>query len=251
LFGERYLPAYLDKQRFYKRVYKKSSPILTAVLAILYLAAAVLFLLLLEIFLRRCAHIQAEFPLRASQYTCYKIPVTFGEKLAQAAESLTRDKVMYDSSYFVITYPGGDVPKDRGVCSDVVVRAYRKLGIDLQVEVHKDMEKNWSSYPRLWNINKPDTNIDHRRVFNLMVFFNRQGRKLPISANASDYKPGDIVIWQLNGGRGHIGLVSNRVNKDNTCYLPVHNIGRGQQMEDVLFRWSIIGHFSYEKKPGH
>ena len=237
--------AYLKQQRPRKRQFRKSSSVLTVILAICCLIAGVLFLILLELFLKRCSDIRTEFPLRAAQYAFYKTPSTFGEKLAQAAESLTRDSVIYDSSYFVLAYPGGDVPKNKGVCSDVVIRAYRKLGVDLQVEVHEDIKRAWASYPHMWGIEHQDPNIDHRRVFNLMVFFSRKGSELSITANAKAYKPGDIVVWQLKGGRGHIGVVSNRVNKDSTCYPMVHNIGRGQNLEDVLFKWPIIGHYSY------
>lgn len=171
----------------------------------------------------------------------------FAEKLSQAALELTKQKVSYDPSYFKIPYPNGDVPADKGVCTDVIIRAYRKLGIDLQKEVHDDLKANFSKYPKNWGLTKPDKNIDHRRVPNLMVFFERHGTKLPISASAEKYVPGEIVCWNLGGGITHIGIVVNRKSADGKRYLIVHNIGAGQVMEDCLFKFKIIGHYRYWK----
>ncbi|WP_075591422.1 DUF1287 domain-containing protein [Labilibacter marinus] len=169
----------------------------------------------------------------------------FYPKLSDAAISLTKDKVSYDPSYFSIPYPNGDVPAGKGVCTDVIIRAYRKLGIDLQKEVHEDMKANFSKYPNNWGLKRPDTNIDHRRVPNLMTYFSRFGTTLSKSNEANDYKPGDIVCWNLGGGTTHIGLVINKKSSDNKRYLIVHNIGAGQVMEDCLFSFKIIGHYKY------
>ena len=155
---------------------------------------------------------------------------------------------MYDPTYFSIAYPNGDVPAGKGVCTDVVIRSYRKLGVDLQRLVHEDMKAHFALYPKKWGLKKTDTNIDHRRVPNLMVFFSRFGKVKPITLQASDYVPGDIVCWNLGGGITHIGLVVNKRSADGKRYCIVHNIGAGQVMEDVLFSWKIIGHYSYAGK---
>ncbi|MBX2945023.1 MAG: DUF1287 domain-containing protein [Cyclobacteriaceae bacterium] len=167
--------------------------------------------------------------------------------LANAAVALTNDRVIYDPSYFKIDYPGGDVPADRGVCTDVIIRAYRKLGIDLQVEVHRDMAAHFNHYPKNWSLTKPDKNIDHRRVPNLMVFFARHGITKPITKNPSDYLPGDIVAWNLRGNLTHIGIVIHQKSNDGLRNLIVHNIGNGQEISDCLFSYKIIGHYSYPK----
>ncbi len=168
-------------------------------------------------------------------------------KLAKAAETLTEQRVVYDPTYFTIGYPWGDVPANKGVCTDVVIRAYRKLGIDLQQKVHEDMVQHFSLYPKKWGLTKPDKNIDHRRVPNLMTFFSRFGNTKAISSNAGDYEPGDIVCWNLGGGITHIGLISNTKGSMG-CYKVVHNIGSGQVLEDCLFNYSIIGHYVYSGK---
>ncbi len=165
--------------------------------------------------------------------------------LADSALTLTTQFVTYDPSYYKLDYPNGDVPANVGVCTDVVIRAYRKLGIDLQKEVHLDMKANFSEYPKIWGLKYPDKNIDHRRVPNLMVFFAKFGRKLPLSKMASDYMPGEIVCWNLGGGITHIGVISNIKSSDGKRYLIVHNIGGGQQLEDCLFDFKIIGHYEY------
>lgn len=171
----------------------------------------------------------------------------FLQSLVAAAIERTHHYVRYDPAYVRIPYPRGDVPADTGVCTDEVIRAYRAVGIDLQKEVHEDMVQNFSSYPRRWQYQpaKPDPNIDHRRVPNLMVFFTRKGESLPITNRAADYFPGDLVSWDLGGGVPHIGIVVDRKSAETGRYMIVHNIGSGPQMEDVLFNWKVTGHFRY------
>lgn len=164
-------------------------------------------------------------------------------QLVNAAFKQTLQSVTYDSTYRVIAYPLGDVPANYGVCSDVVVRAYRQIGIDLQKLVHEDMQAHFSLYPNLWGLKKPDANIDHRRVPNLEKFFARHGKILPISANAADYKPGDIVSWRVP--LPHIGIVSYMKTADGKRPLIIHNIGWGPKIEDILFTYPIQGHFRY------
>ncbi len=171
----------------------------------------------------------------------------FAQKLSDAALSLTKDKVTYDPAYYSIKYPNGDVAADKGVCTDVIIRAYRKLGIDLQKEVHEDMKKNFSKYPKKFGLKKPDTNIDHRRVPNLMVFFAKFGKSKSIENNPALYVPGDIVTWLLPGNLTHIGIVVNKKSADGKRYLIVHNIGGGQVIEDCLFKFTITGHYQYPK----
>ncbi|QTD37665.1 DUF1287 domain-containing protein [Polaribacter batillariae] len=167
------------------------------------------------------------------------------DKLSNAALELIKDKVVYDPNYFAIDYPNGDVPKGKGVCTDVVIRAYRKLGIDLQKEVHEDMKKNFKMYPKIWGLKQTDKNIDHRRVPNLMTFFSRKGIVKVNSKNPKDYLPGDIVCWNLGGAITHIGIVVNKKSSDNKRYMIVHNIGAGQVLQDCLFDFKIIGHYRY------
>lgn len=149
----------------------------------------------------------------------------------------------YDPAYVALEYPGGDVAETTGVCSDVVVRAFRKAGIDLQKEVHEDMKSARSAYPTKWGANSPDRNIDHRRVLNLMTYFTRQGKSLSITNNAADYQPGDVVSWELSSGIDHIGIVTNMLSESPDRYLIVHNIGAGTRIEDVMFAWTIKGHY--------
>lgn len=170
---------------------------------------------------------------------------SFSQQLSDAALELTHQEVVYDPSYFSISYPNGDVPADKGVCTDVVIRAYRKLGIDLQKEVHEDMKRNFNVYPNIWGLKTTDKNIDHRRVPNLMTFFSRFGKEKSKSKIASNFRPGEIVCWSLGGGLTHIGLVVDKKSKDGQRYLIVHNIGGGQVLEDCLFNYQIIGHYSY------
>ena len=171
----------------------------------------------------------------------------FFTKLSESALSLTQNKVTYDPKYYSITYPNGDIPSDRGVCTDVVIRAYRKLGIDLQKEIHEDMKTNFALYPKIWGLKTTDKNIDHRRVPNLMTFFERHNAKLSITRNANDYKPGDIVCWNLGGAITHIGIVVDQKSQDGKRNLIVHNIGGGQVLADCLFEYKIIGHYRYQK----
>ncbi|MEX1190472.1 MAG: DUF1287 domain-containing protein [Brumimicrobium sp.] len=169
----------------------------------------------------------------------------FYNKLADSTLTLTQQDVEYDPSYFSIDYPNGDVPKNKGVCTDVIIRAYRLIGIDLQKTVHEDMKANFNLYPKKWGLNGPDTNIDHRRVPNLMTFFGRFGKTLQASTNPEDYNPGDVVCWDLGRGLTHIGIVVNKKSADDKRFLIVHNIGAGQVIQDCLFDFEIIGHFQY------
>jgi uncharacterized protein YijF (DUF1287 family) len=167
------------------------------------------------------------------------------EALAAAALERTRHRVRYDGSYRRIPYPNGDVPEDVGVCTDVVIRSYRSLGIDLQQRVHEDMRASFGEYPPLWGLTRPDPSIDHRRVPNLQAFFRRSGASLAPSRDAADYRPGDLVTWMLPGNLPHIGVVADRRSDDGERPLLVHNIGSGPQLEDVLFSWEITGHYRY------
>jgi len=173
----------------------------------------------------------------------------FSISLSEAAIGRTKYDVTYDPAYFSIDYPNGDVPSDRGVCSDVVIRSYRELGIDLQKLVHEDMKKSFNKYPQIWGLSSPDKNIDHRRVPNLRTFFKRHGTELIISENPLDYKSGDLVTWNLRnkGSLPHIGIVTNKLNDENNTPLIVHNIGSGPKLEDMLFDYKITGHYRYEQ----
>ncbi|PKM43687.1 MAG: DUF1287 domain-containing protein [Gammaproteobacteria bacterium HGW-Gammaproteobacteria-1] len=169
----------------------------------------------------------------------------FTRSLVDAARERTARPEIYDGSYRTIAYPMGDVPDDRGVCTDVVIRAYRKVKIDLQVLVHEDMRENFSAYPKLWGLSKPDRNIDHRRVPNLQTYFQRAGASLPISRLPTDYKPGNLVTWMLPGNLPHIGIVSDRIVPGTSRPTIIHNIGSGTTEEDVLFTYPITGHYRY------
>jgi len=186
-------------------------------------------------------------------------PLTLSQKLAKAALVRTKSSVTYDPAYVAIAYPMGDVPKDTGVCSDVVIRSYRALGIDLQKLVHEDMVRAFSKYPTRWGLKRTDKNIDHRRVPNLRRFFTRHGQKLRISKNPDHYKPGDLVTWDLAreyGDKGsleattlpHIGIVTDRLTLNAERRLIVHNAGRGPRLEDLLFDYKITGHYRYLPK---
>ena len=172
---------------------------------------------------------------------------TKSSELIKAALERTKHHITYDGSYHTIKYPGGDVPSNIGVCTDVVIRSYRKLGVDLQELVHNDMKKNFSAYPskKIWGLSRPDTNIDHRRVPNLQAFFTRNGQNLRPTKKAQDYFPGDLVTWMLPGKLPHIGIVTDRYNKDTGNPMIVHNIGRGPALEDILFSYPITGHYRY------
>ena len=174
----------------------------------------------------------------------------FLRRLVRAATERTNHTVRYDPTYVRIPYPGGDVPADTGVCIDEVIRSYRAVGIDLQKEVHEDMVQNFSAYPRKWKwgLGKPDSNIDHRRVPNLMIFFGRKGESLPTSTRAEDFSPGDLVTYDLGGNVPHIGIVVDRKGASGR-YMIEHNIGQGPRIEDVLFSWKITGHYRYYGPP--
>ena len=171
----------------------------------------------------------------------------FLKRLVAAAIERTHHAVRYDPAYVKIPYPDGDVPAGTGVCADEVIRPYRAVGVDLQKEVHEDMKQNFSAYPRRlrWLAWRPDANIDHRRVPNLMVFFSRKGETLGITNRAEDYTPGDLVTWDLGGNVPHIGIVVDQKSAASGRYMIVHNIGQGPRMEDVLFNWKITGHYRY------
>jgi uncharacterized protein YijF (DUF1287 family) len=168
------------------------------------------------------------------------------ERLVAAAVAQTSMSVTYDGSYRRIGYPGGDVPETIGVCTDVVIRAFRRLGVDLQVKVHEDMARAFSAYPRLWGLTKPDPNIDHRRVPNLQTFFQRAGAALPIARDSSAYRAGDLVTWMLPGNLPHIGIVTGE-RPDRAAPLVMHNIGRGPEVGDILFQYPITGHYRYSQ----
>lgn len=172
----------------------------------------------------------------------------FYKRLSNAAIELTKDKVVYDPGYYTIPYPNGDVPADKGVCTDVIIRAYRKLGIDLQQKIHEDMKANFSKYPKKWGMKSTDKNIDHRRVPNQATFFSRFGSVKKISDKAEDYIVGDIVTWDLGGGITHIGIVTDRMSADKKRPLIVHNIGQGQVLQDCLFSYKVTGHYTYRSK---
>ncbi|HMS40564.1 MAG TPA: DUF1287 domain-containing protein [Pyrinomonadaceae bacterium] len=168
------------------------------------------------------------------------------KKLLESANEQIKVTRNYTQDYFVIPYPNGDVPIETGACTDVIVRAFRNVGIDLQKEVHEDMKANFALYPTKWGMDRTDPNIDHRRVLNLQTFFTRRGKSLPITDKAKNYKPGDIVSWDLNGkGMTHIGIVSNQWNENTKRFSIIHNIGGGTNQEDRLFDWKITGHYRY------
>lgn len=194
---------------------------------------------------------------------------SFAKRLSVAALKRTKAKVIYDPAYRKLAYPGGDVPLDRGVCSDVVVRSYRALGIDLQKLVHEDMRRSFRAYPKRWGLRRPDRNIDHRRVPNLRTFFKRHGQMLQLSADGQDYKPGDLVTWdiakpfnpeELSNSRTspgikqrfaqtpHIGIVSSKLSSDGKRPLIIHNIGSGTRLEDMLFNFRVTGHYRFQPR---
>ena len=173
--------------------------------------------------------------------------LAFESKFLEVTIGLEDSNVRYDGSYRKISYPMGDVPADTGVCTDVIIRAYRGIDIDLQKLVHEDMKKNFSIYPKNWGLSTTDKNIDHRRVPNLKVFFKRHGKTLKVTDNPDDYKPGDLVTWNLraSGSLPHIGIVTDLYSDDSKLPLIMHNIGGGQVLEDMLFDYKITGHYRY------
>ncbi len=170
--------------------------------------------------------------------------------IIQHARSQTGVTRFYDPSYVKLNYPGGDVSAERGVCTDVIIRALRAAGVDLQKEIHEDMKLHFDKYPKLWGLKKPDSNIDHRRVPNIVTFLKRRGKEIAVTNRGADYLPGDIVVWRIPGDLDHIGLVVNVTVENSDRFAVVHNIGRGAQMEDVLFEYKITGHFRYFEESG-
>ena len=169
------------------------------------------------------------------------------QQLISAAKERTHHHIRYDGRYVPIPYPNGDVPANIGVCTDVVIRSFRAVGVDLQQKIHEDMQSHFSAYPskRIWGLTKPDSNIDHRRVPNLQVFFSRKGKSLPVSHDAKDYRPGDLVTWMLPGQLPHIGIVIDELVQNTQRPLIVHNIGAGPRIDDMLFDYTITGHYRY------
>ncbi|MFI0397977.1 MAG: DUF1287 domain-containing protein [Thiolinea sp.] len=193
---------------------------------------------------RQRSQAQATWQAQRSQ----RADIDYSERLAQAAVDRLRHRVSYNGAYIPIGYPNGDVPQNIGVCTDTVIRSYRRLGVDLQRLVHEDISRAFYSYPNLpkWGLQGPDTNIDHRRVHNLKVFFARHGQRVPVTGNPSDYRPGDLVTWSLGGDQEHIGIVvDQRTPADPRRFMIVHNIGQGEKMEDILFKMPITGHYRY------
>ncbi|CCO48746.1 conserved hypothetical protein [Vibrio nigripulchritudo SOn1] len=168
-------------------------------------------------------------------------------ELVDAAMERTEHFVIYDGSYVSIPYPNGDVASNKGVCTDVIIRSYRTLDIDLQKRVHEDIKAHFDQYPskRIWGLSRPDKNIDHRRVPNLQAYFKRHGESLRVSRKGTNYKPGDIVTWMLPGNLPHIGIVVDQRSEDGERPLIVHNIGFGPKMDDMLFDYQITGHYRY------
>ncbi|HEY0061173.1 MAG TPA: DUF1287 domain-containing protein [Telluria sp.] len=188
-------------------------------------------------------------PIRRSvAFALFAFPLLAGAQpaadLVAAARAQIGVTVSYSPRYEKIAYPNGDVPAARGVCTDVVIRAYRKLGLDLQSLLHEDMGKAWPAYPKLWQLKARDSNIDHRRVPNLQVFFKRQGSALPVTQKEGDYRPGDIVTWMLPGNLPHIGIVSDKRAWSGVPMI-IHNIGAGTREEDVLFAYPLTGHYRW------
>ncbi|MBL9118007.1 MAG: DUF1287 domain-containing protein [Verrucomicrobiaceae bacterium] len=169
---------------------------------------------------------------------------SFASRLVSAALDRTKVRVVYDPAYVRISYPGGDVPPNTGVCTDEIIRCYRALGIDLQKLVHEDMKKNFSRYPQNWGLARPDTNIDHRRVPNLQTFFRRHGQSLPVTQNPTDYAPGDLITSMVSGKLPHIGIVVPAPDGSERPWI-VHNIGAGPKLEDSLFAWPLTGHYRF------
>ena len=165
-------------------------------------------------------------------------------QVARAAMAQVGVTVGYDASYVPLSYPGGDVPVTTGACSDVVVRAFRAVGVDLQVKLHEDMAKDFSAYPQTWGLKQPNPSIDQRRVPNLATYFTRQGKAVAVTANGGDYWPGDVVTWN-DGGHPHCGVISTTLASDGTRFLVTHNRGAGAQTAAVLFAYTITGHYRF------
>ncbi|MDR1074766.1 MAG: DUF1287 domain-containing protein [Xanthomonadaceae bacterium] len=194
-----------------------------------------------------CAQPPTEAQQRPDTGPMAEMPVRIATEPSPSLVAAARGQIgitrYYDPAYEALGYPGGDVPQDRGVCTDVVIRALRTQNIDLQKTIHQDMRENFRLYPQNWGLSGPDRNIDHRRVPNQMRWFERQGWQQPVTIHAADYSPGDVVAWKLAGsGLLHVGIVSNRRLGDGTPLI-LHNIGRGTQEDDILFHHEIIGHY--------
>ena len=190
---------------------------------------------------RACSHLAA-FLLAFAATTAHA--AAWADELVRAARAQIGVTRIYDGSYQKIAFPDGDVPRVRGVCTDVVIRAYRQLGVDLQVLVHEDMKRAWAAYPKTWGLRQADPNIDHRRVPNLATFLKRHGQALPVGSDPASFRPGDIVTWQLASGVPHIGIVDAARSPRGTP-LVVHNVGDGTQLEDKLFEYRLTGHYRY------
>jgi uncharacterized protein len=176
-------------------------------------------------------------------------PGSVGGRIVAGARAEVARGVDYKAAYEQISYPGGDVPRDHGVCTDVVIRAFRSAGMDLQKLIHEDMRANFRAYPKNWGLKRPDTNIDHRRVPNQMTFFRRKGLTLPLATTgvaAGTWRAGDVVCWKLDSGLDHCGVVSDRQGRNGVPHV-IHNLGRAAE-EDVLTAWKITGHFRYPKR---
>ncbi len=188
-------------------------------------------------------------PLAEHSFVLQKVqqkkPLTPNQKIIASATEQVGVTTEYDPAYTKLIYPGGDVPPKTGVCADVIIRAFRAIEVDLQKELHEDIKANFTKYPKKWGLKKPDTNIDHRRVPNLMTWFERKGKSVPLTNDKQDYLPGDVVAWELAGGLTHIGIVSDVKANDAKTYLIIHNIGAGAQIENRLFEWKIIAHYRY------
>lgn len=179
-------------------------------------------------------------------------PRTIGQKIVNGAKVEVQRGVHYNAAYVRIKYPGGDVPEDQGACTDVIVRALRNAGYDLQKLVHEDMSKSFGSYPQSYGLSRPDSNIDHRRVPNLMTFLRRHCRELPkatVGRPRDSWQPGDLIFWKLDYGADHCGVLSNDRNADGLP-LVIHNLGQACQ-EDCLIRWRITGHFRFLPGSNH
>ncbi len=170
---------------------------------------------------------------------------SLSHQLAAAALEQSRHPLAFDPGYYKIAYPGGDIDPTKGMASDLIIRAYRSVGVDLQQHVHEDMKDNFRVYPQLWDARAADTNIDHRRVPNLHRFFERNGLELGTSKDGTDYETGDVVIWRLANGEAHIGIVVPGPGEHQTKKWVVHNIGNGPVWENSLFEYQVVGHYRY------
>jgi uncharacterized protein len=171
----------------------------------------------------------------------------WASRLIAAAEGQVGVTTLYDPAYIRLAFPGGDVAPERGVCTDVIIRAYRDaLGFDLQKAVNADMKRAFSAYPKRWGLRRPDPNIDHRRVENLRVFWRRRGAELPVPEDKAAWRPGDIVTQLLPGALPHVGIVTAKRSEDSGRLLVAHNIGAGARIEDVLARFEITGRYRFE-----